>query len=359
MPKLLDDITRGRILQCRDFGMKQYTISRKFRVSLNSVRALLRGKSRRTDMDKRRKKQSVVAQRRALRRRKVAKLASTTKIVNGRKMAPFGSARKIRVELHRQNPTEAPPSESTIARDLKQMRFTNYVRPSRPFSSEKHLKRRVAFAKQARWKDRSVFRRVVFSDESKDSTNDHTIRTQWVRSKAHLLPREKLNPLNVPNVHFWASCGFGFKGPILFIRRVPVQEAGKPRTWKLEALTQERYCEHYLSHIVGQLRRQNRLFMHDGARAHAGKKTQAYLARKRVDFIVDWPANSPDLNPIENIWAELKRRRAEKGPARDEAHLRQQLEEAWAELPQSLIDKYALSFERRLAKLRRNGGERV
>ena len=31
--------------------------------------------------------------------------------------------------------------------------------------------------------------------------------------------------------------------------------------------------------------------------------------------LLDWPGNSPDLNPIENLWAKLKREVAKKRPS--------------------------------------------
>jgi transposase len=47
------------------------------------------------------------------------------------------------------------------------------------------------------------------------------------------------------------------------------------------------------------------VFQQDGASCHTEKATRALFSDKSIT-VLHWPANSPDLNPIENIWAVLK-----------------------------------------------------
>ncbi|GFV84778.1 transposable element Tcb2 transposase [Trichonephila clavipes] len=48
------------------------------------------------------------------------------------------------------------------------------------------------------------------------------------------------------------------------------------------------------------------IFMQDGAPCHTALSIKAFLAVQNI-LLLDWPGNSPDMNPIENVWDLMER----------------------------------------------------
>ncbi|GFW14478.1 transposable element Tc3 transposase [Trichonephila clavipes] len=89
------------------------------------------------------------------------------------------------------------------------------------------------------------------------------------------------------------------------------------------------------------------LFMDDNAPCHPTVAAEQLLESENIERM-DWPARSPDLNPIEHVWDFLGRGLAACTlPPVTIRELRLALQDEWAAMPQQLIDTLILSMGRR------------
>ncbi len=96
------------------------------------------------------------------------------------------------------------------------------------------------------------------------------------------------------------------------------------------------------------------IFQQDNAKPHSAHITKSWLRRKRVQ-VLDWPACSPDLSPIENVWRILKRKMRQRRP-RTVAHLKTCLQEEWDKItPETLHHLVSSVPKRLLSVVKRNG----
>ncbi|GFV25451.1 transposable element Tc3 transposase [Trichonephila clavipes] len=116
------------------------------------------------------------------------------------------------------------------------------------------------------------------------------------------------------------------------------------------SVTGDRYCEEVLLPHVRLFRGAigpDFIFMDDNARPHRTHAVEELLESEDITRM-DWPAYSPDLNPIEHVWDALGRRIAARlHHPENTQQLKQMLIEEWALLPQEMLHQLVLSMRRR------------
>ena len=121
--------------------------------------------------------------------------------------------------------------------------------------------------------------------------------------------------------------------------------------------TDQGYVDNVLRPVVVPFLEQHPgCLMHDNARPHTARLTQAFLARHDVN-VLPWPACSPDMNPIEHLW-DLRGRKARKNHVINNINdLTAALVHEWNAIPADVVRRYVRSMRSRtLALVRRRGG---
>lgn len=101
------------------------------------------------------------------------------------------------------------------------------------------------------------------------------------------------------------------------------------------------------------------IFQQDGAPAHHARSTQQWCRANFPGFWEKgvWPGNSPDLSPIENLWAIVKDQLDKMEPARSQETLIRSLKRAWLSISAETLDNLMCGMPDRMREcVRLRGG---
>ncbi len=97
------------------------------------------------------------------------------------------------------------------------------------------------------------------------------------------------------------------------------------------------------------------IFQQDLAPVHTAKGTKSWFNDHGVT-VLDWPANSPDVNPIENLWSIVKRKMKDTRPNNGD-DLKAALKATWASITPEQCHRLIASMPRRIdAVIHAKGG---
>ena len=89
------------------------------------------------------------------------------------------------------------------------------------------------------------------------------------------------------------------------------------------------------------------IYQQDGAPCHTSRKSMNWLKEHNIE-VLDWPGNSPDLNPIENLWFIMKRKVEKLGPKTKEELISAVIRVWNHDLDDSLLKRLVCSMPKRI-----------
>ncbi len=137
------------------------------------------------------------------------------------------------------------------------------------------------------------------------------------------------------SVMIWAAMSSAGVGPLCFLKST------------VNAAIYQEILEHFMLPSADKLYGDaDFIFQQELAPAHTSKGTKSWFNDHGVT-VLDWPANTPDLNPIENLWSIVKRKMRDTRPNNAD-ELKATVKETWASIPPQQCLKLITSMPRRI-----------
>lgn len=303
--KPLNDIEKGRILAYKEIGMSNRRIAEKLGRSSGLIDNFVKnpknyGKKKSSGRPK------IIAERE---KRLILKTASNS----------VQSSREIMKELNVQ------ASLRTVQRVLSSSDHLKYQKIQiKPPLTEAHKAARLGFCnKYLTWTN--DWRKVIFSDEKKfnlDGPDSWKYYWHDLRKEEKVLSKRQHCG---GSVMIWAAIGYKKKSDLAFIDTTMNSEG-------------------YTNMLSKQFPRFGRImagngwiFQQDNAACHTSRHSMQWFSDKKMR-ILEWPARSPDLNIIENLWGILARTvYAGCRQFNTKNELKDAIMTAWEEIPQETV----------------------
>lgn len=259
------------------------------------------------------------------------------------------SASQVRDRLHAAGPAGARRiSDQTVRNRLHSAGFHSRKPVKKQRLTDRHKRQRLQFARDhARW-TRANWANCLFSDEFRCCMRqvDGRVRVWRRRGEAHASNCvQEVDAYRGGSVMVWGGICLQGRTDL-----VPIEGN----------LNARRYVDEVLRpHVVpfaGAVGA-DFVFQQDNARPHTARYSQNFLEQEGVE-VMEWPANSPDLNPIEQLWDQLAKAVAARVQLDSTVNdLRRFLQEEWQRIPQIRIQRLVNSMRKRCQEcLQARGG---
>lgn len=196
---------------------------------------------------------------------------------------------------------------------------------------------RIIFAEQMIEEGRD-WESVIFTDECSFWVNKCEPKYQWTDG----ISKPSGRGAHGPKVHIWG--GISYNGAL-----------------PLHIFKENLDGAHYIKILNKMIPEMEKLypdeftFQHDNAPPHRPAKT---FIEENMPETLEWPAYSPDLSPIENIWAWLKSQVNKDRPQNEKALIRS-IKKHWQKITPEFLEPYIGSMPGRMEMCIENEGEPI
>ncbi|KAG2459283.1 TC1A transposase, partial [Polypterus senegalus] len=235
-------------------------------------------------------------------------------------------------ELQRSSVERGEPSRrTTISAAIHQSGLYGRVARRKPLLSKRHMAACLEFAKRQQKDSRTMRIKLLWSDETK-------IELFGVNARCHIWGK----PGTIPTVkHGGGSIMLWRCFSAAGTRRL-VRIKGKMTAAMYRDILDENLLQSALDLRLGR----HFIFQQDNDHKHTAKISKEWLQDNSVN-VLEWPSQSPDLNPIEHLWKDFKMFVHRRFPS-NLMELERCCKEEWAKLAKDRCAKLVASYSKRL-----------
>lgn len=187
---------------------------------------------------------------------------------------------------------------------------------------------------------------VIFSDECSFWLNKSKPNRIWTNKTDNSMEIEGTTT-HGPKIHLWGA--ITSRGPL-----------------KLQIFTENLEADDYVAILeqkvleMRQLFPEGFIFQQDGSGVHRAGETVSFIERNMDDYFIypEWPPYSPDLSPIENVWAWLKAKVSKDMP-KTIAALKKSIKKHWATIDAEFLSPYYETMPNRMVAVIENNGKKI
>ena len=234
---------------------------------------------------------------------------------------------------------------NTVRKYLHDDGIRCYAAKKKPHLTGKQRQSRLGWCREKRdWKEE--WKRIIWSDESRFTLFKSDGRAKVWRSSGEAYNKDCIQPtvkFGGRSVMFWGCFGWHGTGPLVLVDGNMDSDA---------------YINVLANHFIPWVRNYpDSVFQQDGAPCHTSSYSTWWMSTHGIR-VLDWVAQSPDLNPIENLWNHLDRQVRKRKPLpQTKQELITAIQEEWRNISLEMLQNLITSLPHRTdAVIKAKGG---